>query len=249
METLNVKGFRLELDGASLYKDGKPLDRKARKLSEMRDVLMDPGAINSKSMDDETYFMFRALSSSDDSEAFKKYGVRYDVTIMEDYKLGMELNKTFGHYHPEAERGLSYPEVYEVIKGNAVMLLQKKLNDTDYEVILVHAETGDKVIVEPNYGHITINAGPGRLVTANLVSEQFIPDYKSIENKHGGAVYLTADDKKLRNKNYGNASVSEDRNRPVPPFLGGSVGIYDSFIKTPDKFRFLNKPSLMGELL
>ncbi len=56
------------------------------------------------------------------------------------------------------EASLHYPELYEVLKGDANYLLQRAQNEERVdEVILVKATRGDKVIIPPNYGHVTIN--------------------------------------------------------------------------------------------
>ena len=46
-----------------------------------------------------------------------------------------------------------------MLDGDAHYLLQRAQNEESvHEVILVKATRGDKVIVPPNYGHVTINA-------------------------------------------------------------------------------------------
>ena len=62
--------------------------------------------------------------------------------------MGLEFVKTYGHHHPRVSPKLryTYPEMYEVLKGDAFYLLQPAQNeDTVDEVILVKATRGDKV--------------------------------------------------------------------------------------------------------
>jgi oxalate decarboxylase/phosphoglucose isomerase-like protein (cupin superfamily) len=86
--------------------------------------------------------------------------------------MGLEFVKTYGHYHPRVNPKLryTYPEIYEVLDGDAHYLLQRALNDESVDdVTLVKATRGDKVIVPPNYGHVTINPSERTLKMANWV--------------------------------------------------------------------------------
>ncbi len=58
--------------------------------------------------------------------------------------------------HPKLR--YTYSELYEVLERDAHYLLQRAQNGERVdEVILVKATRGDKVIIPPNYGHVTIN--------------------------------------------------------------------------------------------
>lgn len=249
MQPLNTKSLRLEMDGNSLYLDGKKLAFSYRKLSEMRGVLRDSNAVNENNKDDQVYFMFREVCVGMDREVFEKHGVRYDVTIIPDYNLGSEFNKTLGHYHPDAEAGLSYTEVYEVIDGDALILLQRQLDYGNVDVKLAHAKAGDKVLIMPNYGHITINVGRRPLVMANLVSSRFNPNYKLIEDMHGGAIYALSEGSYVINRNYKRLSIMDAYPQPELEQISGTASLYDTFINAPEDFDFLNKPSILGQLV
>jgi glucose-6-phosphate isomerase len=103
--------------------------------------------------------------------------------------LGQEYIKTAGHYHPLVPEGrVTYPELYEVLEGEALYLLQSQdLGD----VVVVHASAGDKVLVPPNYGHITINRSNKTLKMANYVAGNFSSLYGPIKEKAGGAYFFT----------------------------------------------------------
>jgi glucose-6-phosphate isomerase len=243
---LNVANVDLEYDEKEkkLYSDGTEVPFSTRLVGDMKDVLFNPEFVTAKNRDAVIYRMFRGAGVEKNKTVFDAHNIRYDVTVLEDYDLGGEYTKTLGHYHPIAENGLAYPEIYEVIYGKAVYLLQKKHEDGGYEVILVEAKKGDKVIFPPNYGHISINVGNGILIEANLVNSTFESNYQSIKDMHGGAIYLLRKDNMVVNKNYKDVSVSHQEAQKAA-FLDASKSLYDEYISQPKHFVFLNKPEFL----
>ncbi len=246
MTLLNVSGLELEADGSSLRMGGKPVAYTSRKLAEMRDVLLDADAAEGRGSV-ETYFMFRSVAAPNMEDLFKEHKVRFDITIIPSMLLGRECNKTVGHYHKEAENGLSFPEVYEVIKGKATFVLQRRMQDA-FDVRIIEGKEGDVVLIAPNYGHITVNSGNDRLVLANLVSDVFESEYKGIAEMHGGAVYILADGTHVINRHYSKFSITHFDSPPKTPELEEleSQNVYEEFISNPMRFEFLNKPSLLA---
>ncbi len=244
MDSLGVKHIELNFDGRKLIAEGKNVEYTTRKLSQMVPVLLDAEAASDNGNKD-TYFMYRAAGVFKNQGLFDSHTMRYDVTVIPSMGIGRELNKTLGHYHPPAPQGPSYPELYEVIRGKAIILMQKMLPDGGIDVLLFNASDGDRVLVLPDYGHITINSGTEDLIMANLVNSVFSSDYKPIEAKRGGAVYLLNDGSVLLNKNYEKATITHDAKPARLPFLDSYKSIYDAFIEMPDKFEFLNNPSLV----
>jgi len=170
---------------------GKTMEPDVRMLHDMDDVLYDKewarGAENL-----ELYYMYRDLFlSRRDGDLFLEQGIRYDITIIPPLMLGREYVKTAGHYHPLVPgETATYPEVYEVLEGEATYLLQREdLSD----VVVVRARAGDKVVVPPDYGHITINDSNKRLKMANFVAREFSPIYEPIKKRGGAAYFLTED--------------------------------------------------------
>jgi glucose-6-phosphate isomerase len=170
---------------------GKRREPDIRRLFDMREVILDQEWL--KTADNlELYYMYRDLFlSRSDGERLRDQGLRYDITIIPPHMLGCEYIKTAGHYHPNIPGGgITYPELYEVIEGEALYLLQKKdLSD----VVVVNASAGDKVLVPPDYGHITINRSNKILKMANLVARDFSSLYDPIKEKAGGAYFFTKD--------------------------------------------------------
>jgi glucose-6-phosphate isomerase, archaeal len=182
---------------------GKKLEPDVRRLYDIREVIFDQswlaGAKNT-----ELYYMYRDLFlSQSDKENLIGQGLRYDITIIPPNMLGSEFVKTAGHYHPLVPQSeVTYPELYEVLEGEALYLLQKKdLSD----IVVVYATTGDKVLVPPNYGHITINRSNKTLKMSNFVARDFSSLYEPFKEKGGGA-YFYLRDGFLKNQRYSDAA-------------------------------------------
>lgn len=174
-----------------------------RMLFDMKEVVYDQEWLK-RTNNIELYYMYRELSlSKNDALIMKEHGLRYDITVIPPRMLGCEFVKTAGHYHPVVpDTDLTYPEIYEVLSGEAHYLLQKAEGTRITDVILVRAGQGDKVIIPPGYGHLTINASHHVLKMANFVARGFESIYAPIQERGGGA-YFILDRGIVRNPRYG----------------------------------------------
>jgi len=166
-----------------------------RHLDDMREVLADKNYAKN-SPDTDLYFMYRGLET--------KSELRYDETIVFAKMLGGEFNKTKGHCHIGA-----YPEIYTVLKGQAIYLQQKNNNAGEIEdVFAVKAEAGESVIMKPFYGHVTINPSKiNDLKMSNWIYDISKSDYSSYIEKQGSCYYYMNDNGKekwVKNENYKN---------------------------------------------
>ena len=170
---------------------GKRREPDIRRLSDILDVILDQEWA-AKAEDFELYYMYRGLFlSRADGIKLRAQGLRYDITIIPPNMLGREYIKTQGHYHPMVPgASVTYPELYEVLEGEALYLLQS-LDLSD--VVAVNASAGEKVLVPPNYGHITINRSHRTLKMANFVARDFSSLYNPIRERAGGAYFFTRD--------------------------------------------------------
>ena len=161
-----------------------------RHLFDMREVIFDQEWLK-KQENIELYYMYRGMGlSEEDKKKIEAARLRYDITIIPPLMLGKEFNKTAGHYHCEAATGISYPEIYEVLSGEAYYLMQHSIeNNSVKDAYFVHAVVGDKVIIPPNYGHFTINASDKDLAMANWVCLDCISDYSKVKEKRGACYY------------------------------------------------------------
>ncbi|MGB9927147.1 MAG: glucose-6-phosphate isomerase family protein [Methanosarcina sp.] len=174
----------------------------------------------------------------------KEFGLRYDITIIPPAMLGKEFVKTAGHYHPKAPRAhVSFSEIYQVLEGEAVYLLQKagrggRIDDA----VIIEAKKGDIVFIPPDYGHITINRYKKTLKMANWVCRDFSSLYEPIK-QFGGGAYFLLENGFIKNLNY--CCVPETRwlKPEKVDYLGLSPGedMY-KLIENMEILRFLKEP-------
>ncbi|MFH1820658.1 MAG: glucose-6-phosphate isomerase family protein [Candidatus Nealsonbacteria bacterium] len=136
----------------------------------------------------ELYYMYRGLK--------KKDGLRYDITVIPSRMLGQEFTKTKGHEHV-GNNG----EIYLVLQGEAVFLLQKRKNGKILDIYAVKTKKGGVCAIPQGYGHLTINPSKNKLVMANWMAEEAKSDYLPYEKYQGAGYYLT-EKGWTKNKNY-----------------------------------------------
>jgi len=227
---------------------GRTQEPDIRMLSDIEAVLLDREIF--RAGDRELYYMYRDLAlSRSDRDTILEHGLRYDITIIPPAMLGREYVKTLGHYHPAVPgTDMLYPEVYEVLAGEGHYLLQKCTGDSVIDVVLVRASAGDKVIIPPDYGHVTINTSNKELKMANWVSRKFSSLYEPYVELHGAAYYLT-EDGFIANPGYRDVPGLREA-KPKSFSKAGLVRgseIY-GLVKDLGKLDFLNRPQDFGWL-
>ncbi len=145
-----------------------------RLVRDLSPVLMEP--IESE---EPAYWMYRGFGYPAES-------LRLDLTIMRSGTLGKEFIKTFGHVHPRSPWSESYGEVYKIMRGEAIMVLQR-----DNIVKIFKLKEGESIYIPPGWGHVTVNVGHKMLEMVNLVASDFKSDYNPYKERRGAAVYVT----------------------------------------------------------
>jgi glucose-6-phosphate isomerase len=203
------------------------------------------------------YDVYRRIRNPEDQELLEKKQFSYDITIIMDGEINGERKKTSGHYHGyNPEHTATYPEVYEVIKGTALYVMQRADNfdsspenvDID-DLILAVVKEGETIIIPPNYGHCSVNVGTGPLIFSNLA---FIPcpiHYDPVKHYHGMSYYIMKEQGKLKvtaNGHHSKKPPLKFARVKENPKLGITFGIpvYQSFRKNPDAFDYLGKPDV-----
>jgi len=229
-------GLHFEEDDLAF--NGMLLHPAIRTLSEMAQALAYPDRKTRLQPDTPTYFMYRGVL------LFKK--IRYDITRIPQLDLCGERNKTFGHAHPRSPSGPCWPEIYEVLEGNAHFLIQKMAMGSVDASYLLEGKKGDRFLIPPGFGHVTINAGKSDLVLANLVSGDFESDYSLYAKMHGACVYEAKEGKILNNRHYGKFKLG----RESAVKFSSQFSCYSPFKKNSllevakdyQKIEFLEKP-------
>jgi glucose-6-phosphate isomerase len=158
-----------------------------RHLSDMENVLYDKDWA-AKSPNLELYYMYRGVEEKDD--------IRYDITVIPSQMLGQEFVKTKGHQHCG-----DFQEIYSVLEGKAIFLMQKQNNGRIEDVFAVQAQSGQSIVIPSGYGHVTINPDETELKMSNWVNKKCVGDYGVFEKLTGACYYYTKSGW-IKNKNY-----------------------------------------------
>lgn len=224
--------------------------------SDMNDVIVDQAWLE-KNKTQPLYYMYRDLAeTAEDAKKIKAVDVRYDILESVPVYLGNEYNKTAGHYHSIVKGAdITYPELYEMIRGDAYYLMQKIDGDKVADVYAVRVTSGDKLLIPPDYGHFTVFLSMVPLRMSNWTPNSSLSDYELVKQKHGAAYFAMVDEKApegirwAKNENY-----SE-----VPPLrflkptnftdlgLDKNVNMYE-LVSSLEKLDYLNNPQKYPEL-
>lgn len=158
-----------------------------RYLNDMKEILYDKEWLKTAS-NAELYYMYRGLEEKD--------GLRYDIIVIPPRMLGQEFVKTKGHEHSHG-----FQELYIVLEGEGIYLIQKANDDIVEDVFAVRAKKGQAVIVPPGCGHVTINPSKIELKSANWISKKCQNKYDLFEKMKGACYYYTKSGW-VKNKNY-----------------------------------------------
>jgi glucose-6-phosphate isomerase len=236
-------GLPVSLNGTKLLYDANELkvEPKTRTLEEAKAVYA-----NAKSSVEDLYSMYRYFEKEQDKRLFDQNQLEYDVTLLNPGKIGEEFVKTAGHYHGNVPGfDFSYPEVYEIVTGKVEYLCQTKPDENgEVEVLYVLGQEGDKVVVPPNYGHVSLNPTNEVVVESNLQLKDLpaTADYQTFADYTGGALYRTPDGLK-ENSNYKIKSLRIVTPKEKPEWgLTKNLPLYTAFLKKPEAFGFLVHP-------
>lgn len=158
-----------------------------RTLKDMEEVVYDKDWLDGAG-NEELYYMYRGIDEKDN--------LRYDITVIPPLLMGKEFVKTKGHKHHG-----NFGELYIVLEGRAIYLLQKTEGGKVKDVYYVKAKKGDHIIIPPHYAHVTINPSYQPLKMANWISKNCVSEYGGIVEKKGACYYFTLSGW-IKNKNY-----------------------------------------------
>ena len=165
----------------------KQIKPQIRHLNKMKNVLYDQKWAKTAA-NFELYYIYRGLK--------RKEGLRYDITIIPPKMLGKEFVRTKGNRNSK-----KFQELYIVLKGEAIFLMQKAKGKIIENIVAVKAKRGECVIFPPKYAAIIINPSKKELKIANWVSVKNKNIYKELE-KMKGAGYFYTKRGWIKNKNY-----------------------------------------------
>ena len=225
-----------------------------KKLGQMTGLFKDVRGIEEDRL---VYRAYRDIRFRKDEDLFRKWDYRYDVTVVMPGDLNGEFYKTSGHFHgcpPLAK--YPFPEVYEVIKGEIVFVLQR---NADFgrpdggkitQLQAVRVKAGQAIIVPSHCGHGSINPTGGVSAFSNIAVVSCPIDYEPVKKHHGLAARIMKEEgntigfKAAANNDYGELPEIELAEPLENARLGIEFGVpcYCNFIRHPERYDFLLHP-------
>lgn len=238
-------------DGTLTFSEGLIVDETLPRLRErLRTVALDPGACEPGSQ--VQYWMYNGIARREDRDRLAATGIRYELTLMFPHTIGRERAKTLGHLHSgPPNHTLNYPEICEVLYGTAYFVFQTmdvKSRSAPFCAIL-EAHPGDKVIIPPNLHHLTINAGDGSLLFADVIPLPTRGIYEPLAQMRGAAYLNTIDMGWIKNPFY--TSVSDLKHWQVEAFpelgLTPERPLYRVFSDSPEVLSWMVEPEQFSD--
>jgi len=221
--------------------------RQVCRLRQLEPVLYDASCLRRLDSELPVYETYRDCCDDRARDLLRKYGLRYDVTVIPPLLLGEEYVKTLGHCHlPVGEAG-SHPEIFEVLEGEAVFFVQKQRGGEAVDVSLLIAREGDKVLIPPGRGHVLINASMRRLVAGHLISRSSVENCDQYVERRGAALYVLTGGRLARNPNYSSVPDVRVLRAETSPFIESGLGLVQAFLRDPSRLAILSEPSLFAE--
>lgn len=207
------------------------------------------------------YLMYRGVCKRNDISKIRNCGLRYDITVILPGTVGEEYIKTIGHVHPLSSFSnfnRTFTEVYSVIFGNAVYVLQKfshlYLSGGEKEskkiiedVAIIEAKAGDIIFIPSHYGHTTINTGKTPLVMANILYGDFNSIYEPYKTFRGASYYFKKGKNSSPEINNNKMYINPPKPRLLeiegfkPSILNNNYPLYTQFVEKLEKLDFLYK--------
>ncbi len=187
------------------------------------------------------YLVYRDWCDGEDGETLRRYGLRYDVTVLPPSLLGEEYVKTIGHHHLHCE-DFGCVEILEVLEGEAYFLVQKQNEGVVDDLSLLIVKKGEKVLIPPDRGHVVINASPRNLFVGSLVSRACVDFHDEFMANKGAAFYVLTKGRLVKNPRYSWVPAVRFLRAETSPFMERDVTLVQELVKDPDKVRSTGLP-------
>ena len=186
---------------------GEELNRPSYRVRKLHDL----DAVWANPVEDEDRVIYRYTSGlylDGDAPAWATANVIYGIVIFTPGVFGGEYVKSSGQYHPPTPpSNMATPEIYTVLSGRGLFLLQKARPPYDKieDVVLVEVQAGETLLVPPDYGHLQINPSHEPLVFSYAVMDGMRGQYDAFRERRGAAYYVMRDgqDRCVFNTRYG----------------------------------------------
>ncbi|MEM8783788.1 MAG: glucose-6-phosphate isomerase family protein [Planctomycetota bacterium] len=220
-----------------------------RRLEDVRPSLRDPACTGP----DELYAIMMDVGHAEDRDDLNARHLLFGVVTYAAGRLGDEPVRSQGHIHiPSPRNGWSTPEVYEVWRGRAVILMQQRCVPDDPDpgrCFAVEAGPGEVIIVPPGWAHATVSADPATPLTFGAWCDRAYGfDYAGVRAHYGLAFFPVVTDSLTlrweRNPTYApDTTLTLTGPRRYDEFgLEHGVPIYRQYQHHRDRFNFVPDP-------
>ena len=219
--------------------------------------LHDLDAVWASPVEDEDRVIYRYTSGlhlDGDARAWAAANVAYGIVIFPAGVFGGEYVKSSGQYHPPIPpSNMATPEIYTVLSGTGLFLLQKARPPYDRieEVVLVEVQAGETFVVPPDYGHLQINPSAEPLVFSYAVMDGMKGQYDAFRERRGAAYYVmrNGQERCVFNTRYGApVPLREVRAAEIRQLPGLNARVtYQAIRDRLPELQFLTDPTLFPE--
>lgn len=218
-----------------------------RTLDSIRKSLMDPNCDGPEIV----YSIAMDIGKIEHLQTLKEKMLLFGAVTYSAGKLGKEPIRSQGHIHRKSSHsGWSPPEIYEIWTGKAIIYMQEFANDNPGKCFAVYAETGDVVIVPPNWAHATISADQSQPLTFGAwCDREYGFEYDKVR-AHGGLAWfpLVGDNGEITwhsNPEYEKSDLIKKNPNDYSQFgIIKGEAVYKTFEKNHDVFQYVSKPYL-----
>lgn len=134
-------------------------DTEVRRLDDIRSSLPHPDVTGP----DALYGIAMDVARAHDRAVLEKARLLFGIVAFAPGTIGDTPVRSQGHVHAVTPRsGWSPPEMFQIWRGSAVILMQETAQDDPGRCYAVHASPGEIVVTPPGWAHAAINADPSR---------------------------------------------------------------------------------------
>lgn len=175
--------------------DGVQTDEpEIRSTPDLLAVAYRPDAILQGSMPQSPlYSVYRNVRTTEAMhDEITRRGLCYTLMVVRDGVIPNtpEWVRTRGHENSRAPgTSLSYPEIHEVLHGEAWLYLQHGITDGVNDVVVMPLRAGDKTVVAPGWASLLVNIGSEPLVVGTWRMEDCHTEHAELA-AHGGMAHF-----------------------------------------------------------
>lgn len=231
---------------------GEPAE--IRYAADLRPLLREP---ETAVAGDALYAVQRYVMPANVAAEMERRGLRYVLTALRagTVRGSAEWVRTRGHTNSVAPgTHLPYPEIHEVLHGEAWLYLQHGATDRPEDVVILPLAAGDKAVVAPGWASLLANVGTAPLVVGTWRMEDCQTETAEFQARGGMAHFI------LRNQSGGPVCAANPRYKAAPaprpaepkelPDFGLTRGepLLAAFHHSPEYLRCLLRPQDFAEI-